>query len=170
MAAKRTACGVNMRSIGQAIELYKGQWKEQFPTARYMPPPFLSVSKYKPLNIVMLTQMDRETSGYRCPGDKIIWSQTYTDTTTTPPTPNQLCGMSYCYVTGLSGETIEQAFTTRYLKISASNTPLIYDFDGYTFTLQNGSTVQTPFFHLVRNVLFADGHVGRYDPTGLSVQ
>ena len=41
-AGKRVACSSNLRNVGQVIELYKNDFKEKFPLARYMPPPFLS--------------------------------------------------------------------------------------------------------------------------------
>ncbi|MBS0192181.1 MAG: prepilin-type N-terminal cleavage/methylation domain-containing protein [Phycisphaerales bacterium] len=164
-AARRAACSVNMRSCGQAIELYKNQWKEVFPLARYMPQPWLSGSKYPALNVAMADQLDRESPAYRCPGDRIIWKVTFKDDSVTPPV-DKISGMSYTYVTALAGETIENAFTSKYLKMTPSNTPLLYDFDNGTYETQDKQQIQTPFFHRTRNVLFADGHASRYDSEG----
>lgn len=163
-SARRVACTVNMRSCGQAVELYKNQWKEQFPVAKYMPDPWLSGSKDPALNIAMQDQLDRESPAWRCPGDRTIWKETFNDTSTTPSV-RRIGGMSYTYVTALSGKMLEDTFFNKYAKITASDTPLLYDFDGGTFDKQpgEGDPVTTSFFHRVRNVLFADGHAGRFE-------
>ncbi|MGH7245206.1 MAG: type II secretion system protein [Phycisphaerales bacterium] len=164
-SARRTACTVNMRSCGQAVELYKNQWKEKFPVAKYMPDPWLSGSSAPALNIAMEDQLDRESPAYRCPGDRgYIWNQEFTDKSTNPST-RKIGGMSYTYVTALAGETAETNFLNKYAKITASDTPVLYDFDGGTFDKQpgEGDPVTTSFFHRVRNVLFEDGHAGRYE-------
>lgn len=167
-AARRAACAVNMRSVGQAIELYKNQYREVFPKAKYMPDPWLSGSKSPGFNVAMLDFLDRESPAYKCPGDRDIFSIEWQDKSTTPPTTRK-GGMSYTYVTALAGEKVEQSFFATYLKLTPSNTPLMYDFDNGTFDTQPGTEVKsvtTPFFHRVRNVLFADGHAGKYDKGG----
>lgn len=166
-SARRAACGVNLRSIGQAIELYKGQWKEVFPTARYMPPPWLSGSDRPPLNVTMSAFIERDSPAYRCPGDRIIWSTTYQDTSVTPAVERR-GGMSYTYISGLGGQPYERTFFARFLRLTPSNTGVSYDFDGGTFETQSGTQITTPFFHRARNVLFADGHVGQYGVDGIA--
>lgn len=164
-SARRVACAVNLRSCGQAVELYKNQWKEQFPLAKYMPAPWLSGSTYPGLNTAMLDQLDRESPAYRCPGDRMIWNTTFKDESTNPA-ETRIGGMSYTYVVVLGGQTIEQAPTHKYLKLSAYNTPVLYDFDNGTYETQDKQQVRTPYFHRTRNVLFADGHASRYDSEG----
>ncbi|MBX3389296.1 MAG: prepilin-type N-terminal cleavage/methylation domain-containing protein [Phycisphaeraceae bacterium] len=170
-SARRAACTVNMRSVGQAVELYKNQWKEKFPVAKYMPDPWLSGDPNPPLNIAMLDQLDRESPAWRCPGDRVIWRETFKDTSTTPVT-EKIGGSSYTYVSALGDEFTgtdsngrRRNFFAMYLRTQPTNTPIIYDFDGGTFDKQpgEGDPVTVSFFHRVRNVLFADGHAGRFD-------
>ncbi|MFO0860559.1 MAG: type II secretion system protein [Phycisphaerales bacterium] len=172
-AARRTACTVNMRSCGQAVELYKNRWREQFPVAKYMPNPWLSGDTAPALNDAMLEQLDRESPAWRCPGDRIIWKEEFTDKSTNPAV-RKIGGMSYTYVsalgeefTGTDGNGRRRNFFSMYAKTQPGNTPVLYDFDGGTFDKQpgEGDPVWTPFFHRVRNVLFADGHAGRFEST-----
>jgi len=169
-AARRVACTANMRSIGQAVELYKNRWKEKFPVAKYMPDPWLSGSTDPALNIAMEEQLDRESPAWRCPGDKIIWKEEFTDKTNPSAPTRKIGGSSYTYVSALGVEFTGTAdrrgnFFSRYLRTQPTNTPVVYDFDGGTFEKQpgEGDPVTTTFFHRVRNVLFADGHAGRFE-------
>jgi len=166
-AARRVACTVNMRSVGQAVELYKDRWKEKFPNAKYMPDPWLSGDTAPALNIAMIDQLDRESPAWRCPGDRIIWKEEFTDKATNT---RKIGGMSYTYVSALGEDFIgtndrRGRFFSMYLRTQPTNTPVIYDFDGGTFDKQpgEGDPVTTQFFHRVRNVLFADGHAGRFE-------
>lgn len=160
-AGKRVACASNLRNVGQVIELYKNDWKEVFPAARYMPPPWLSGDPDPPLNTVLSRYIDPdsgESRVYKCPGDKVVFDAHYTD-----GTQIKKCGMSYMYVVSLSGQPYEKTFYFTFLKKSPSDTPVSYDFDGGTFEHQvEGTTVTVNFFHATRNVLFVDGHVGKY--------
>jgi len=164
-AARRTACGVNMRSVGQALELYKDRYREAFPVAKYMPTPWLSGSKRPGFNEAMVDFLDRESPAYKCPGDREIFNVPWQDTSSSPAR-DRIGGMSYTYVTALAGERVETTFFAEYLKLTPSNTPILYDFDGGTFETQDGRQIQTPYFHRVRNVLFADGHAGQFDTKG----
>lgn len=166
-SARRVACTVNMRSIGQAVELYKNLWKEKFPAAKYMPDPWLSGDPNPALNIAMVDQLDRDSAAWRCPGDKIIWKEEFLDKTTNT---RKIGGSSYTYVSALGDDMIgtndrRGRFFSMYLRTQPTNTPVIYDFDGGTFDKQpgEGDPVTTQFFHRVRNVLFADGHAGRFE-------
>lgn len=164
-AARRAACGVNLRSVGQALELYRNQWREVYPVAKYMPSPWLSGSKRPGFNVAMVDFLDRESPAYKCPGDREIFSVPWQDTSAATPV-DRIGGMSYTYVSGLSGERVENTFFARYLRLTPSNTPLLYDFDGGTFETQDGRNISTPYFHRARNVLFADGHAGKFDTEG----
>lgn len=160
-AGKRVACASNLRNVGQVVEMYKNDFKEVFPTARYMPPPWLSGDTDPPLNTVLSKYIDPESGEakvYKCPGDKVVFDATYTEGTQT-----KKCGMSYMYVVSLSGQPYEKTFYFTFLKKSPSDTPVSYDFDGGTFDQQSeGQVVTVNFFHAARNVLFVDGHVGKY--------
>lgn len=167
-AARRVACAANLRGVGQAIELYKGDFKAIYPRARYMPPPWLSADRDPPLRVKLEPYFDG-LAGYRCLGDRIVHPM--------PSGPRNewgdICGMSYTYVTALGGRTFEQnRFFTQRLKLSPVETPMSYDFDGNTFEMTTGAPgeggsgvgelVRVPYFHGTRNVVFADGHVDRY--------
>lgn len=157
-SARKAACGVNLRSVGQAIEMYKQSTKaDAFPKARYMPPPWLSGDSDLPLPKVLENQMDETTPGWRCPGDKVVWSTEYTDNAET-----KKCGASYTYITTLSGIPYEATFFYRRLGKSPSQTPVAHDFDGGTFETQDARNIQVNFFHATRNLLMADGSVGKY--------
>lgn len=166
-AARRVACTVNMRSVGQAVELYKDRWKEKFPAAKYMPDPWLSGDTNPALNTAMQDELERESPAWRCPGDRIVWKEEFLDKATNS---RKIGGSSYTYVSALGEEFIGTSshrgrFFSSYLRNQPTNTPIIYDFDGGTFEKQpgEGEPVTTPFFHRVRNVLFADGHAGRFE-------
>ena len=112
-----------------------------------MPQPFISTSVYAPITVVLLEDVGGETKVFKCPGD--------TDSVFT------LCGSSYTYNNSLAGETLDENFLARRLNFSPTEIPVSYDCDGDTFTLQDG-TITVQAFHALRNLLFADGHVGNY--------
>lgn len=161
-AGKRVACASNLRNVGQVVEMYKNDWKEVFPAARYMPPPWLSGDPDPPLNTVLSRYIDPETGEakvYKCPGDKVVYDMEYK----TRDGLTKKCGMSYTYVVSLSGQPYEKTFFFTFLKKSPTDTPVSYDFDGGTFETQvEGQVATVNFFHAARNVLFVDGHVGKY--------
>lgn len=167
-AARKVRCGANLRSVGQSVEMYKDRFREVFPVARYMPPPWLSMDVEKPpFNVAMQDFLEIEDLAYRCPGDKIVWETPWTPSQATfwvpeGETNERISGMSYTYVVGLGGNRYENTFFFEFLKQNPSNTPVAYDFDGGTFETTSGERKQVNFFHDKRNVLFVDGHVGRY--------
>lgn len=156
--AKRAACGAVMHSVGQGFQLYRNDNSDKYPKARYMPPPWLSRDADPPLNEVFAKYIEPVGDAYRCPGDKLVFDREYTTSTG----ETKVCGMSFTYVVSLSGNAYEQTFFYRFLRLSPSDTPVSYDFDGGTFETQTGEQVTVPFFHRSRNVLFVDGHVGKY--------
>ncbi|MDX9912522.1 MAG: type II secretion system protein [Phycisphaerales bacterium] len=156
-AARRTACGANLRSIGQALEMYKDKNREAFPKARYMPPPWLSGDTDPPFNTAIAEVLEPDSAAYRCPGDRVVYEKEYTQDGQT-----KTCGMSYTYLVGLSGNRYEDTFFFKFLNLGPSDTPVSYDFDGGAFETQDGEITVVDFFHDSRNVLFVDGHVGKY--------
>jgi len=160
-SARRAVCGSNLRSVGQGIELYKNAWKEVFPKARYMPPPWLSGDTDPPLNVALRDQIDPLTPAYRCPGDKTVWLKEYKD----EDGKSFTTGMSFTYIVGVGGRKYEDTFFYKRLKFAANEATIAHDFDGGTFETQDGELVPVNFFHSVRNLLFADGHVGKYVTT-----
>ncbi len=167
-AARKVRCAANLRGIGQSVEMYKDKNREVFPLARYMPPPWISMDTERPpFNVAMQDFLELEDMAYRCPGDKVVWNQTWTPTDATfwieeGDTRERLSAMSYTYVVGLGGNRYENTFYFEFLKQSTSDTPVAYDFDGGVFEKADGNKVHADFFHDKRNVLFVDGHVGRY--------
>lgn len=157
-AARRTACGADLRSIGQAIELYKNDYEEVFPVARYMPRPWLSGDTDPALDRALSEYLDPGTEVWVCPGDDDVASAAYTDDNGQPAT----CDVSFTYLSGVSGQQFEDTFFYDRLKFGPGQTPVAYDFDGGTFETESGDLVQVGFFHTTRNLLFADGSVGEY--------
>lgn len=155
-AGLRAACGANLHGIGVGIEAYKQDNGEKYPSARYMPPPMLSADADPPLNTVLNDYIEWNNPAYRCPGDRVVYDLEYTNDA--GETTN--CGMSYTYITGLSGVTFDQSFFARFLNRTPTNTPVAHDYDGGTFELQDESEITVGFFHTDRMVLFVDGHVG----------
>lgn len=155
-AARRSACGSNLRQIGVAIELYKGDSNEVLPRARYMPRPWLSGDDAAPLNEALGAYLDSGSGVWRCPGDTVVHATTYDD-------GRRTTGVSYTYVSELGGQPYERTFFFSKFGLSASETPLAHDFDGGTFETQDGDFVFVDFFHSRRNMLFVDGHVGRFE-------
>lgn len=152
--ARQAVCGSNLRQIGIAVEAYRGQFREVFPLARYMPRPFAGLYDDPSLPTTLKGQMDlADHAVYRCPGDDIIHKA---------PVPPEI-GISYVYNNSLAGRQMEDLWLVKHFNMTISEIPVAYDCDGYTLDLEGGAQVTPPFFHLNRNLLFADGHVGRFD-------
>lgn len=157
-AANKAACASNLRNIGQAMEMYKDANKEMYPNARYMPRPWLSGDESPSLVEAMKDFIDVDSGVYRCPGDRVVNRQEYVD----DDGRTREGGMSYEYNTSMSGLTLEQSPFYRRLKWQAVKVPVAFDYDNGTFEKEDGSLVTVGFFHTKRNILFADGHVGRF--------
>lgn len=161
-SARRVACGANLRSVAQALEIYKNDFNERFPVAKYMPPPFLSSSEDPSFPFAMRDYLEPLSGVYECPGDRVIYTTEYTDNDGV----GRITASSYTYVAGLSGQPYEQTFFFRFLRRGPADTPVSYDFDGGTFETSDGRFITTDFFHRSRNIVFVDGHVGKYGEEG----
>lgn len=145
--ALKTACASNLRQIGLALHAYRNHHDQAWPAARYMPDPFISGSDDPPLPDVLADYLGNDPKVWHCPGDNAVY---------------QACGTSYVYNNGFSGKQLEETLMIRRWKLNVSDVPVLHDCDGNTFDLAGGRTLTVPWFHLLRNVLFADGHVGNY--------
>lgn len=150
--ANKLACSVNLRSIGQAIQMYRDEFKGVFPKAKYMPDPFVSADSDPPLTQVLDHYLSSSTgqdarNAFRCPSDTEVFP---------------LSSSSYMYQTTLSGVTLEAYFPVAMGFVQAPEVVVARDFDGGSFdTTTVGQIIVGPF-HGVRNLLFADGHAGNF--------
>lgn len=148
-AAIRTACMSNLRQVGVAIETYRETSRGALPLARYMPAPFPTSFPQDPTLPEALKPHLEPTSGvYQCPGDT-QWAY-------------KVSGTSYTYNAGVAGRKPEDTFFVRRLGLNESEVPIAYDLDNNTFVLDNGTDLIVPRFHLIRNLLFVDAHVGDF--------
>lgn len=155
-SARRAACGANLRSVGQALEMHKGQNRDAYPKAKYMPAPWLSGDSDPSLNDALAAYFEPESQGWKCPGDALVFDHEYTDASGRV----RNSGSSYIFAVILSGMRFEESGYARFLRRTPIESPVLYDYDGGTFETQTGEFVQVDFFHGTRSVLFVDGHVG----------
>jgi prepilin-type N-terminal cleavage/methylation domain-containing protein/prepilin-type processing-associated H-X9-DG protein len=148
LAAVKTACLSNLKNLGHAIEMYKGNSSNRYPLARYMPLPFLSASTAPPITDALSSFLGGDKKVFRCPGDS---DHVFT-----------LAGCSYYYNTFLAGQTPENTPAVTRLNLTPSQIPIMYDMDSGVFELMEG-VLAVPPFHDLRNLLFADGHAGNFD-------
>ncbi|MEM1211809.1 MAG: prepilin-type N-terminal cleavage/methylation domain-containing protein [Planctomycetota bacterium] len=152
--AQAAGCLSNLRQVGIALGSYREDFDNQYPRARYMPDPFVSSFATDPtlpetLDGYIAYRNDDEARVYACPADAWV-------APITTPVP-----MSYTYTSGLGGRDLSQTFFVRRLQFTESELPVLRDFDGSTtpFDLNDGTAIEVPFFHLSRNILYADGSV-----------
>ena len=138
--------------------MYTQDHNDKYPSAKYMPDPWLSADDDPPLNVAIRDYIPEDTPAYRCPGDRVVYDYEYE----VEDGVFAKCGMSYTYVATLSNRTFEDSFYFRFLRRTPVDTPVAYDYDGGTFETQDGEQVTVDFFHSKRSVLFVDGHVDTY--------
>lgn len=154
-AGRQTRCAANLRGIGQGIELYKNDFREVYPVARYMPQPWLSGDPAPSFNVAVGNYIEPLSMAYQCPGDKTVFDFEYTDADGVL----RPSGSSYTYSSGLSGDRIEETFFVKRLGITPGMVPVMRDFDGGTYETQDGQFVSVNFFHNQRRLLYGDGSV-----------
>ncbi len=146
--ATKSACSANLRQIGMGIDVYRQTSADKYPSARYMPPPFVSIDPNPPLPRVLEQALSKDDKVYHCPGDRDYVFK--------------LCGTSYTYNNTLAGQLLDKTWYAKNLEFGPGDIWVCEDYDGRTFTLDTGSPVSVPWFHVLRNLLFADGHAGNY--------
>ncbi len=145
----KVVCASNLRQVGVALRTYADDQQGAYPTARYMPEPFLSATTDPPITAVLEGKLGAQAKVYRCPGD------------VSPVSVFELSGTSYQYMSQVSGQRPEEAPPIKAGFITLSELVVMRDFDGGTFDVTSGQ-VTVPFFHDLRNLLFADGHAGNF--------
>lgn len=153
-AAEKVTCSSSLRQLGLVIESYTIENKEVYPIARYIPEPFVSSSPYPPIMEALdgyLDQAGEEAKVYKCPDDDQVYD---------------LAGVSYEYNFSLGGQSLKDFLESgrlRRMNIDASKMSVMRDFDNADLILTDGSTITVPMRHIGRNILFADGHVGKLE-------
>ncbi len=176
-AARRVACGATLRGVGQGVELYIQDNKDLYPVARYMPEPWLRIDPndfgidedeleiFEQWDIALPERMENYLDGgadlWKCPGDRQVHSIEWTD----DQGVERIGGTSYTYISGLGGRRLDESWFVQRLGMNPTQVPVVYDFDGNTYETEDGRLVQVDFFHSSRNLLFADGHVGKFEST-----
>jgi len=115
-----------------------------------MPDPFLTSFPEDPdLPTAIQDQINFETDAYHCPGDDGFI--------------HAVAGISYTYNASLAGRQLDESWFKRRLGLDSAAVPVSYDTDGNRFEMQDGSQIVAPPFHVLRNLPFADWHVGNYN-------
>ncbi len=154
-SAEKVTCSSQLRQIGLIFEIYAQDHKDFYPVAKYMPDPFASSSPHPGLPTALrgyLNEASADGRVYECPDDSLVYPR---------------AGISYEYNFSLAGRTIDDILERRWMRrmnIQASQLAVCKDFDnGDPFVLNDGTELFVPRRHLQRNILFADGHVGRLE-------
>jgi len=143
-AARQTKCLANVRSIGQAVELYKSDFNQRYPDARFAPRPVLLEEedliaevddprtvvdeqfRRQALNALLDPYMAADSEGYRCPGDPGLWSVGYEAPAPNGETFEKQVGMSYTFgdqLFQLPGRSWQESFysTFEFMRWSDEN-------------------------------------------------
>ena len=142
-----------MRQLGLAFAAFNVDNKELMPTARYMPPPFLTADTDPPLYEALKDQLplagDRPTEVWKCPDDDLVFD---------------LSGSSYDYLSALSGKKMSEFILIRLGFVTESELVISRDFDNASADLEGDpEPLEIPSRHLRRNNLWGDGHVSVVD-------
>ena len=114
-----------------------------------MPAPFISSFQADPpLFTILSDELPDDSKVYKCGGDNGY--------------VHDLARISYTYNASLSGRQLDETWFARRLNFNVTEIPVAYDCDGNTFQLEEDGQITVPAFHVYRNLLFADGHVGNY--------
>jgi len=182
-AARDTVCASNLKQVGLGVEMYLEQNKQVYPNAVYMPSPWLSrlrveddaveatgdvftqgaqgASGLPSFQRAMDTFLPEHSEVYKCPGDKWIYSTLVRETEPDGP----IGGSSYTYVTWLAGRKLDDMQRGHFGSMQPNQFPIMHDFDNSPpvisdteggYETQDGRRVEAPYFHLSRNVLYAD--------------
>ncbi len=155
-AGRQARCMNNLRGLGQGIELYKNDFREVFPVAKYMPDPWLTSSDQPSFNVAMEDYVEPLSLAYQCPGDKVIFDTEYVD----DDGVTRKSGSSYRYQSGIGGQRIEETWFFTRLEFTPGDIPVLNDYDGGAFETQDGRFVTVDFFHDKRMFFYADGSAG----------
>jgi len=155
--ATKASCSANLRQVGLGVQMYRDGNSDRFPLARYMPFPFISqLTSYPSFPKSLETYLMADKKVFHCPGDRgYVYSLASSE-------EGGICGSSYHYNNGLAGRQLEETFFVQHLDFTPVDVFVSYDCDGHDFVLTD-QTISVPYFHVVRNLLFADGHVSNYD-------
>ncbi len=148
--AVKTACAAHLHQVGLAVDAYRFDFGQRFPDARYMPPPMVSLSPSPPLTVALRDYLAGSERVFKCPGDAMVYD---------------LTGSSYNYNAALAGRRLADVTSSRFIEMLGWSPGDIYvaqDHDGDEFVLETGESIYVPWFHIRRNMLFADGHVGEF--------
>ena len=148
-SAIKTTCLSNLKQIGVGITIYTGEYQDRFPLARSMPDPFLPIDTDPSLPQAIKQHIDpangtESKSVYRCGGD--------------PDQVFPLCGTSYQFNRSIAGLRLDEFPWS----VPPEEFWIMRDHDGGDFDTNTVGTITVPFFHSLRNLLFADGHAGNF--------
>lgn len=144
LASKKAVCLSNLRSIGQAIESYLGDFHDTFPHVAQLPSiePVVADAEGReprlPLPEVLAQQVSRSEMVFRCPADKVVVDAQYRDLHNTE-TFFDVEKTSYEWNTFFNGIRRRQKILKKetadllsdWIKFDLANTPLVQDFEPF---------------------------------------
>lgn len=149
MHAQMVVCQTKLRTQLIATIQYTEDHKGIWPTARFIPEPFIAASIESPLADLLDKYVDASLGDplYECPRDGgYVFDR---------------CGTSYFYVPLLNGSTLVDNPVLNFTQWAEADIPVVGDFDNGLF-YSNEGVLDVPAFHVKRNIGFSDGHVGHF--------